>query len=360
MNALSLPELKLDHLLRLTDCTGIVQHAVYTLPDRATGYTTDDNARALIAALKVHEAVGDPRALGLAERYLSFLTWAQNGRGGFRNFVAYDRRFLEEEGSEDAFGRAFWALGCTMGMGEDFPLSRNARRLLEAALPRAGRLRSPRARAFALLGLAEWLEAGGGRDPRVRPLLRRLADGLARQYRVFAGAGWHWFEDILTYSNGVLPMALFLAYRAGGRRDHLAVAAESLDFLGEILFRDGPMRLVGNRGWYPRGGSPAPFDEQPEDAGAMVLAYAAAHRVTGRDDYRRLAGESFAWFLGRNALGVPLYDPTTGGCHDGLTPDGPNLNQGAESLLAYLLAHLALGEVGTEARERLVLAAGRR
>lgn len=358
MSALSLPELKLDHLLRLTDCTGIIQHAAYTLPDRATGYTTDDNARALIAALRVHEAVGDPRALGLAERYLGFLAWVQNGRGGFRNFVAYDRRFLEEEGSEDAFGRAFWALGCTLGMGEGFALARNARRLAEAALPRAGRLRSPRARAFTLLGLAEWLEAGG-RDPRIRALLRRLADGLVRQYRTYAGPGWRWFEDLLTYSNGVLPLALFVACAAGGGRDHLAVAVESLDFLGEVLFRDGPLRLVGNRGWYPRGGAPALFDEQPEDAGAMVLAYAAAHRVTGRDEYRRLAGDAFAWFLGRNALGVALYDPATGGCCDGLTPDGPNLNQGAESLLAYLLAHLALGEIRSETRERLVLAAGR-
>jgi len=347
---LVLPELKLDHLLRLTDCTGIIQHAAYALPDRATGYTTDDNARALIAALRVGELAGHQAALRLAERYLSFLWHAQNPDGRFRNFMDYSRRFLEEVGSEDASGRALWACGVTVAAGHAH-LEASARRMLERALPAVARLRAPRARAFALLGLAAWLEAEPGRTA-VRALAVRLAEALVRQYRRTAGPGWHWFEDVLTYSNAVLPLALFRAYQATGRRSFLRVAAESLAFLSECHFRDGTLRLIGNRGWFRRGAARADFDEQPEDAGLLVLAHAAAYQATGREEHRRLAEDCFAWFLGRNALGCPLYEPRTGGCYDGLTPDGPNLNQGAESLLAYLLARLTVQELRARELER--------
>lgn len=342
-----LPELKTDHLVRMTDCTGIIQHAVYSLPDRSTGYTTDDNARALIAALKVFERTRHPRALELAERYLAFLAHAQNRLGKYRNFVDYSRRFLEDEGSEDSFGRATWACGVALSAGPDLLLARNAYRLIESSWRWMPLLNAPRARAFALVGLYHLIDDLPGNLP-VQAQTVRLADSLVRQYRRYSGPGWRWFEDLLAYSNGVLPMSLFLAYRATGRKAYLAVAVESLSFLTDVLFADGGMRLVGNRGWFCRGGERALFDEQPEDAGLMVLAYVAAAQATGKDEYFRLAEEAFAWFLGRNAHGCSLYEPRTGGCYDGLTPEGVNENQGAESLLAYLLAYLALLEVRSE------------
>lgn len=344
MQRFAFPELKLDHLVRMTDCTGIIQHAVYSLPARPSGYTTDDNARALIVALKLHECTRDERTLLLAERYLGFLNYAQTPEGKYRNFVDYARNFLEEEGSEDAFGRATWACGYLLASHPNWRLAANARRLLEASLPWVPELRAPRAQAYALMGLYHALEADPG-DGRMHALVGRLADSLLARYRRTAGPGWYWFEDIMTYSNGILPQALFLGYAATGRKAYLAVAVECLGFLTDVLFEDGTLRLVGNRGWYPRGGAKAPFDEQPVDAAAMVLVYLTAYRVTGRKDYYHLAEAAFAWFLGRNVHGQALYDPETGGCYDGLTPEGVNLNQGAESLIVYLLAYLTMHEL---------------
>lgn len=345
-----LPELKLDHLLRLTDCTGIIQHACYALPDRSTGYTTDDNARALIVALKLYEESRDPVALRLAERYLGFLAYAQNPAGKFRNFVDYTRRFLEAEGSEDAFGRAVWACGYTLASRPGSGLAHNARRLLDAAFRWVPRLRAPRARSYCLMGLYHLLEAQPDHQ-RAHNLIRRLADGLVDQYRQTAGQGWQWFEDVLTYSNAVLPLSLCLAYEIAGKKAYLAAAVESLAFLSDVVLEGECLRLVGNRGWLVRGGEKAAFDEQPVDAGLMVLAGLVAHRVTGKKEHDDMAQMAFAWFLGRNRTGMALYDAETGGCCDGLTPEGVNRNQGAESTLAYFLAHLAILEARAGGRK---------
>lgn len=340
---MQLPELKLDHLVRMTDCTGIIQHARYSLPDRATGYTTDDNARALIVALKVYEECRSPLAMQLAERYLGFLAYAQNADGKFRNFVDYSRRFLEDEGSEDAFGRAVWACGYAVAARPGTGLAQYAWHILDRALPWTNRLKAPRAKSYALLGLHYVISAKPDQH-RVHALMRQIADGLVDQYRQTAGQGWYWFEDYLTYSNAVLPAALFLAYQAAGRKAYLGTAVESLGFLADVVCERDCLRLVGNRGWLVRGGKKALYDEQPVDAGLMALAATTAHRVTGKQEYLDMAEAAFAWFLGRNAAGKPLYDPVTGGCCDGITPDGVNQNQGAESLLAYFIAYLAILE----------------
>lgn len=343
MSAISLPGLKLDHLLRLTDCTGIIQHATYSLPDRRTGYTTDDNARALIVALRLYDQLGDPRALRLAEGYLSFLAYAQTEGGTFRNFMDYDRRFLEEEGSQDAMGRAVWAAGLAVAEAPTASFGLYARRILERALPSLPGLDAPRARAHAILGLCRYLEAQPD-NRQAQGALRVLATSLVDLFRLQAVPGWRWFEGILTYSNAVLPMALLEAHAATGSKAYLKSALESLGFLTDAVIEQGVVRLVGNAGWYPRGGRKAAFDEQPEDAGLLVLACLAAQRATGRQEFSDLATAVFGWFLGQNALGQPLYDGDTGGCYDGLTPGGVNLNQGAESLLAYLLSYLAILE----------------
>lgn len=342
------PEIKLDHLVRMSDCTGIIQHAHFSLPDRRTGYTTDDNARALIVAVKIYDQYGEPTALSLGERYLSYLAYAQTPGGGFHNFMDYRRRFVDSCRSEDCFGRAVWACGHALGARSLAPiLAANAHRLLSEALPAVPGLTAIRARAFSILGLRYLLE-----HPRqageARSIIRQLADSLVDRYSLSAGVGWQWFEDTVTYSNGMLPNALFVAHECTGRKRYLSVATESLAFLTDTVMTGGRMRLVGNRGWYARGGKKAAVDEQPVDAAAMVLAYLSAYRATGRPDYLRLAEVAFSWFLGDNALGRPLYERETGGCYDGLGEAEVNLNQGAESLLAYLLAHLSLGEVASQ------------
>lgn len=342
------PEIKLDHLVRMSDCTGIIQHARFSLPDRRTGYTTDDNARALIVAVKIYERYGDPMALSLGERYLSYLAYAHTPEGWFHNFMDYRRRFVDRRGSEDCFGRAVWACGYTLGARSLVPgLAANAQRLLADVLPAIPGLTAIRAMAFSILGLRYLLE-----HPRhageARSFIGLLADSVVDRYSRSAGAGWHWFEDTVTYSNGMIPKALFTAYECTGRKRYLRVANDSLAFLGDTVMKGGQMRLVGNRGWYPRGGGKAAADEQPVDAAAMVLAYAGACRATGRQEYLRLAEAAFSWFLGNNAIRRSLYDRETGGCYDGVGEREVNLNQGAESLLAYLLACLALTEVASQ------------
>lgn len=342
-----MPEIRLEHLMRLTDCTGIIQHAVYSLPDRRTGYTTDDNARALIVAVKLYQQGFGEQAMRLAERYLAFVRYAQSPDGYFRNFMDYERRWVEPVGSEDCFGRVLWACAYTVSALPGSALASVARRILEPSVPLVKSLRSVRGKAFSILGLYHLLNFHKGCHQTLAAM-KSAADSLIEAYRSCRDRDWHWFEDVITYSNGVLPMALFLSYMATGKRSYLTVAQDSLGFLTDVVFPHKCLQLVGNHGWYPRGGKRAFADEQPVDAASLVLAYLAAAQATGKGDYAHLAREAFAWFTGRNSLGLSLYDPGTGGCYDGLTPQGVNLNQGAESLLAYLIASLSLAETMTE------------
>jgi uncharacterized protein YyaL (SSP411 family) len=332
------PEFTLEHLLRLTDDTGVIQHARYHLPYRATGYTTDDNARALLAALNAYQITGQREALPLVQKYLTFLHYAQLPSGHFHNFMNYDRSWADQVGSEDSFGRAVWALGeaaaSLAGRGE----GAFAREMFLRALPWTVRLKFIRGQAFSLLGLCEYLAVY--QEAPVKSAAATLAQKLLGTYHREASEDWPWFEDRLTYSNAILPAALFAAYRRLGGHELLEVAERSLAFLTDVMWHGRYFKLIGCHGWYVRGGEPAPWDEQPEDAGCLVLAYSEAQRATGKKIYLKRAEAAFEWFLGRNARGESLYNPETGGCHDGLTPSGVNANQGAESLLAYLLSHL--------------------
>lgn len=357
MHRASWVPLSLDHLFRLSDGIGMIQHSRYSVPDRSTGYTTDDNARALIAAVGLWEAKGDPRLLDLARRYAAFLLRAQRPDGRFVNFLGPSGEPLEEVGSEDSFGRALWGCGAALRSSADGTL-RELRDVFHRSLPWVRRLRSPRAQAYAVLGLVRALE-GGEHQSQLLSLVDHLGTSLVGLFRRTARPGWHWFEEVMTYGNGVLPLALFEAHRATGRREYLVVALDSLAFLAEaVLWRGTMVRLVGNRGWWGVGRSPAPFDEQPIDAGKLVLAAAAAWRATSSAEHLRLAELAFSWFLGRNYHGLPLYDPVTGGCYDGLTPEGVNLNQGAESLLAYLMAFLEFCSLSQHLREQHTVQSG--
>ncbi|MGB9886586.1 MAG: glycosyltransferase [Moorellales bacterium] len=334
------PELDLRHLKRLTDRTGIIQHAVHALPNYQTGYTTDDNARALLAAFQAYQQRQEPEVLGLAETYLGFLNYAQRADGKWHNFVDYTRCFLDEEGSEDSFGRALWAVGYVAAAAPEHYLGRAARDMLERALPWVPRLTYPRAKAFALLGLGYYYSLVP--SDQVRDLVRMLADWFPTALKREETREWCWFEPFLTYSNAILPAALVMAYLVTQHRPYWQAATRALEFLTSLHLANGHLKLVGNKGWYFKNRRPAPFDEQPEDAGCLVLAYTMAYLASREPSYRQLAEKCFRWFLGQNELGVPLYDRESGGCFDGLTPEGVNPNRGAESLLAYLLSRLAV------------------
>ena len=328
------------HIFRMTDDTGMFQHARYSLPNLVEGYTTDDNARALIMAVRLYERLQKPAYLALVYRYLSFVLHAQNESGGFRNFMTYSRIFKEKEGSEDCFGRCLWALGYTLASSA-MPrgVKESCATAVSCALPKIPTLEWSRGQAYALIGLS-FIEG-----PEVDGLMSGLADSLINRFAHFAGEkDWRWFEDSLTYGNAVLPWSLFAAYRRLGQDRLVQVARESLEFLDQVTFRDGFFRSVGCNGWFVRGGELARYDEQPIEACAATLAHLAAHQATGNSEMLELARRSFAWYLGENSCRESLIDSETGGCCDGITPDGINRNQGAESIIGYCIAGLALAQ----------------
>ncbi|BAS28863.1 hypothetical protein [Limnochorda pilosa] len=335
------PPLKLDHLRRLTDSTGLLEHSWGAVPNPIEGYTVDDNARALALAARL-QAVGEGEGLGLAIRYLSFLLYAVLPDGRFHNDVAYDRSYEDAVGAEDTQGRAAWGLGELLAVFGGSPVELPSRRLLAGLWPHLSRLSAPRAQAYALLGLGAVAETGDPLAGPARELLPALAGHLEALYDATHDGEWRWFEDRLAYANARLPQGLLTAARIAGDDGWGAKGLESLSFLWELLWQDDHLELVGNRGWHRRGGAMARFDQQPLDAAAMVEACLAAHEFTRDPEWYRRAVLAFEWFLGRNAIGQPLYHPETGGCRDGLQPDRVNANEGAESTLSYLLARLAL------------------
>jgi glycosyltransferase involved in cell wall biosynthesis len=341
-----LPELRFTHVNALTDDTGMLQHAIFTIPNRAEGYTTDDNARALILTVLAEQLEAEQIAQGESAnpdwsfRYLSFLQHAFNPeKKRFRNFLGYDHRWMEEQGSEDSHGRALWALGTLLARSANHGLRGAAGRLFEFSLPSVVEFHSPRACAYALLGIQQYLHSyPGDRDAqRVRfALARRLLD----MYESIRRPDWNWFEDIAAYGNARLPQAMLLVGSACGDERMLSAGLESLDWLMETQRRqnNGHFVPIGSQGFYRRGVEPARFDQQPIEAAGAVSACLEAYRVTGDNRWRSQAWSAFNWFLGDNDLQLPLYDTATGGCRDGLHPDRANENQGAESTLSFLMA----------------------
>jgi glycosyltransferase involved in cell wall biosynthesis len=343
-----LPAVKIDHLLRLTGDTGIYQHASDNIPNFAEGYTTDDNARALIVALQLDEQAESYRLdlQSLASRYLAFLSYAFDEKTNrCRNFLSFDRRWLEEIGSEDSQGRMIWGLGFTLGHTNYEGLRRLASRMFSRAVWPMLNTNFSRPWAFTLLGIAEYLQRYPG-DRGILNAGKEFASRLMDLYRVNSGPDWHWFENTVTYSNASLPQALiqFIPFASKDQAPVMKrIALESLQWLLEVqISEQGYFSAVGNRGFYERGGKRARFDQQPLEAGNMVLACLEAHRLTNEDGWLQAARHVFGWFLGQNDLGLSMYDAESGGCYDGLQSDRANRNEGAESTLAYLQALLAL------------------
>ncbi len=339
------PPLRLDYLERLTDDTGIVQHAVHAVPDRRHGYSIDDQARALIAVLAYARLSGATGAPPTAYVYAAYLRHAAIASGWFHNFLSYARVWVDERGSEDCYGRAMWALGYTQHSGLADGLVGAAAELFTLQSSPLESLQFPRSQAFALFGLYYRLRSAP--DDHLLSSALLLADRLAEQFETHATEDWLWFEDRLTYCNATLPAALLLAYELSKDRRYLSIGVEALRWLRGVLFDDsGELRLVGQDGWYRRGGAKAAFDEQCVDAQGMVEAALIAERVTGDERWRTDALAAFSWFLGANVHRTTMIDPATWGCYDGLTRSGLNQNMGAESIVCYALAYLSLVEAG--------------
>lgn len=337
-----LPPLKLDHLKHLTDYTGIFQHALFTVPNYSHGYTTDDNARALLVSILLDE-LGSSENLGLASRYLAFLGFAFNDQTKrFRNFMDYQRNWLEDTGSDDSHGRALLALGTVLSHSNTPAFHSMAGWLFEQTLPAILSTTSPRAWAFALIGIDEYSQKFGG-DRRAVQVREELAGRLLRLYRNNRSEEWRWYENELSYCNAALPHALLLCGKSIPNTEMTEAGLESLTWLADLhRSNEGHFVPIGSNGFYQKGRERARFDQQPVEAQAKVSACLEAFRITGDKFWNKEARRAFEWFLGRNDLNLPIYDPTTGGCRDGLHPDRTNENQGAESTLAFLQSLLEL------------------
>ena len=335
-----LPELKLDHLFRMSDSTGIFQHASFTVRNFAEGYCTDDNARALVLALMLKRLGHDSPQLGAkAATYAAFLNHAfDRQRGRFRNFMSFDRRWLEEVGSEDCQGHALWALGLCVSQAGQGSFQMLAAQLFEQALPVAAEFSSPRAWAFTLIGIDEYLRRFSG-DRRTNQIRESLTAKLMQRYADASTDEWHWFEEVVSYANAKLPHAMILNGRCLNNAAMLELGLKTLRWLRNVQMSNaGSFRPVGSNGFFPRGKECAIFDQQPIEAQATISACIEAYHATGEMFWVAEARRAFEWFLGRNDLGLALYDPTTGGCRDGLHMDRLSQNQGAESTLAFLLS----------------------
>ncbi len=337
---LALPEIKLDHLMHLTDDTGVIQHATYGIPNRQSGYSTDDVARALVVVLLHYQQFADDRALPLIAKYLSFLQYAKLPDGRFHNFMNYEREFTDEVGSEDTQGRALWGLGSAVAYGPTEGTRALARELFEKGLNRL-RLTYPRALAYAICGHHAFLQRYDG-AARVRRKLDAFATRLAELYERSRTDEWKWFGEDITYANAKIPQAMLLSADVTGESRFLHIGLESLDFLVSQTLRDGQFDFPGNRGWLKRKRPRAIFGQQPIEAGYMAEALMSAGELTHDDKYFKLAYAAIEWLLGRNRLRAPLYDMATGACADGLDPRGPSMNQGAESVICCLLGLLSV------------------
>jgi glycosyltransferase involved in cell wall biosynthesis len=354
----SLPVLDTTHMLRMTDDTGILQHAIFSIPNSSEGYTTDDNARALIVATLLDEHPGRAgiwKNTRLSQRYLAFLWLAFNTETGrFRNFLGYDRRWLEEVGSDDSHGRALWSLGNVLGHSRDAGLRGAAGRLFEAAIPATLTFTSPRAWAFCILGMQAYLDWFPG-DRAIQGARNTLANRLLDIYERSHTATWQWFEKSLSYSNARLSQALILA---GWRSDNQRMIEAGMDSLKWLVAEQhrGDAEIfvpIGSNGFFIEGSEKARFDQQPVEACATVSACLEVYGLTEESFWLEEAQRVFRWFLGKNDLRVPLYDAETGGCRDGLHPDRINENQGAESTLSFMMALLEMQQAKvTNARER--------
>jgi len=347
LDPLALPPFLLDHVQRLTDDTGIIQHAKYGIPNLKEGYCLDDNARALLMVLMTYKRNKHPLALKLSPTYLSYINYMQTQDGMFRNFLSFNRNFLDEVGSEDSFGRTIWSLGYLLGNAPNDAYYQTGREIFFDAVPNFTNLRSIRSIANTIVGICHYLKSNPTDEGMIK-ILEALTGRLLTEYDIHRSNDWQWFESLLAYDNAFLPLALLHAAEFLHDPRVFEVAIESMDFLSDVTLRNGYLSVVGNENWYGRDREQSMFAQQPLDALAMVLMFHQAFRLTKDQSYIQKLSTCFMWFLGENDLRVSLYDFETKGCCDGLESTGVNRNQGAESTLAYLISHLSVLEAFEE------------
>ncbi|MBN2591715.1 MAG: glycosyltransferase [Sedimentisphaerales bacterium] len=339
---IQVPEPSLYHLKKITDDTGLYQHAKFTIPNRQEGYCTDDNARGVIAMSRYYAQYPNPEALELLDKYLSFIIHSQNKDGTVRNFMNFDRTWWKNEPRNDAFGRMLWAFGTVMAS----PPSPSYLSILKDCFDQSVELvqkQMPKGMAYSIIGMCNYLKHFPGASE-IKRQLELAADGLVIQYNENKYPDWQWFEDALTYDNGILPHALFVAGMTCDNKHYLEIAEKTCEFLIENTYNSKHFSFVGCNGWYVRGQKRASFDQQPIDAASTVMMLRAAYDATNNEKYLTLQRKAFDWFLGRNDLRIPLYDFRTKGCYDALMHNGVNLNQGAESMLSFLISLLSIVE----------------
>ena len=341
IDPLVLPPFSLDHIIRLTDDTGIIQHAKFGIPNLKEGYCLDDNARALLMALMAYRQKKDPMALKLSPIYLSYIHYMQNKNGTFRNFLSFNRNFLDKVGSEDSFGRAVWALGYLLGNAPNDAYYQTGKLVFFNASPNFKKLQSIRGIANTMVGISYYLQSNPS-DDSMTEILRNLSFKLIKYYDETSSPAWKWFESLLAYDNGMLPLALLHSAQILKDDKITGTALETMNFLTDITLKDGYLSIVGNEKWYKKDAERSMFAQQPLDALAMVLMFHQAYHLTKNKEYLNKLFACFMWFLGENDLRMSLFDFETQGCCDGFENYGVNRNQGAESSLAYLISHLTV------------------
>ena len=327
-----------NYLFTITDDVGIFQHSIYGIPDLSRGYTTDDNSRALILAVMLFEGFKEREYLGLIYKYLAFMLYAQNNDGKFKNFMNFRREFLEDEGSEDCFGRCLWALGRTVS-SSSIPenIKKSCWHMINRALEHWPNLDSPRAKAYSIVGLSYLTE-------RIEVIkhIERLSMSLVEQYTQYKDDDWHWFENSMTYGNAFFPWSLFKSFRILKKDVLLETAQESMDFLGDITLKGAYFKPIGCKGWLMKGEKAAEYDEQPIEACETLLSYLDYYEITKDKIHLDNAVKCFCWYTGQNSMGLSLIDEETGACYDGLNENGLNYNQGSESIISYGIAFMEI------------------
>ncbi len=337
----SLPEIDTSHLIRLTDNFGVIQFAVQTEPDENSGYTLDDNARAILVCTKHYEKFREFKQLDLIRTYLNYIKYVQKKDGRLYNFVNRDKSINNDQWSPDAHGRAIWSLGYMISspnIPDDF--KREAEQIIRKAISASDQISSPRSLSFIIQGLYFYNRVAN--SAKIRRHIEKLADHLVELYNSSSSPEWRWFEPYMSYANSKLPESLLYSYLATGKREYLDLGLESLDFLLSKTFSNDIFVPVGQRGWYFKDGEKTEYDQQPIEASYMIQSLILAYKIVRDEKYKNYALQTFQWFIGKNTLNQVVYDSTTGGCFDGIGEKAINLNQGAESTISYLMARLYL------------------
>lgn len=341
LDPLLLPDFTLEHIKKLTDDTGIVQHAKYGIPNLKEGYCLDDNSRALLMTTMAYHTDKASESIELMPVYLSYIHYMQNDDGTFRNFLSFNRNFLDKVGSEDSFGRAIWALGYTICYSPNESYYYTSLDIFNKSVGYFNKLKSIRGIANTILGISYYIRFFP-ENADMKNHLRNLSEKLIKIYNKEKSNGWHWFENILTYDNAIIPLSLFNSSELLNDNNMLRIAKESSAFLEKVTISSGHLSPVGSSGWFPKDGRCADYAQQSIDVMGMVLLFFKAYQVTKEKSYLDKMFISYMWYLGKNDKNTPVYDFKSGGCNDGLEEYGVNKNKGAESSLAYLISHLTV------------------